>query len=94
MGMESLEIVRDSDVARRGSSALELLQRVAQTIASAEIRFEQQLQKTLDDIKTAEDLGSALAERATQAEGRANEAEKWLRRLHAKLEDQLASRHE
>ena len=94
MGMESLEIVCDSDVARHGSSALELLQRVAQTIASTEIRFEQQLQKTLADIKAAEDLATALAERANQAEGRAKEAEKWLRRLHAKLEEQLASRHE
>jgi len=93
MGMELLEIGRDSDLARRGSSALELVQRFAKIIASAEAHREQQLQKALADISAAEDLSAALAERITQAEGRANEAEKWLRRLHAKLEEQLASRH-
>jgi hypothetical protein len=94
MGMELLEIGRDSDLARRGSSALELVQRLAKTIASTEIHHEQRLEKVMADLTAAEDLGAALAERATQAEGHANEAEKWLRRLHAKLEEQLSSRHE
>jgi hypothetical protein len=93
MGLELLEIGRDGDLARRGNSALELVQRLAKAIASAEAHREQQLQKALADISAAEDLSDALAERATQAEGRANEAEKWLMRLHAKLEEQLASRH-
>ena len=91
MWVGSPEDTRNGDCARRGSPALELVQRLAETIASAEIRLELQLQKVLVDITAAEDLGAALTERAVLAEGRANEAENWLSRLHAKLEEVFRS---
>ena len=56
MGMESLEIARDSDAARRGGSALELVQRLAKTIASTEAHLEQQLQKALADVTAAKKI--------------------------------------
>jgi len=91
MGMEALEIVRDTDLAGRGSSALELVQRLAKTIASREAHVEQQLQKALADVTAAEEIGCALTERASRAEEQANEAEQWLRRLHSRLEEEFAS---
>jgi len=91
MQVQSLELARNTDLATRGSSAIELVQRVAETIASAEARLEQLLQKALAEVSAADDLGTALTERASKAEKRADEAEKWLRRLHAKLEEEFAS---
>ena len=91
METASLEIIRGNHVAGRGSSALELVQRLAKTLASAEIQLEQQLQKALADLTAAEDRGSALTLRASEAEERADEAEQWLSRLHVRLEEEFVS---
>ena len=91
MGMEVLEICHDSELARRGNSALDLVQRLAATIASTQARHEQQLQKALADVTAAENLGAVLSERACRAEERADEAEQWLRRLHSRLQEEFAS---
>jgi len=91
MGLELLEVARVSDLARRGNSALELVQRFVMTAASTEAHLEKQLQKALADVTAANDLITALTERTSQAEERADEAEKWLRRLHARLEEEFGS---
>ena len=81
--------IRSRDPVLGGNTALELVQRLAQTIASAEIYRELQLQKVLADIKMAEEQTAALQERTALAERRGNEAEYWLTRVYAKLEQEL-----
>jgi hypothetical protein len=91
MNVESPKAPSASDLTRRGKAALDLVRQVAETVASRESRFEAGLTKILTQLRSAEERHSALAKRATQAEKRAAEGEKWLRRLHARLEQEFSS---
>jgi hypothetical protein len=77
------------DLTRRGNAALDLVHEVAANVSSRERRLEAGLTKILAQLKRAEENNSALTERAASAEKRAAEGEKWLGRLHAKLEQEL-----
>jgi hypothetical protein len=83
---------RDNDLAHKGQAALDLVHRVADTMSANENRIEALLVQALNQLKSAEDRNSALTARATQAEGRASEAVKWLKRLHDEMEAKLGSR--
>jgi hypothetical protein len=84
-------VVGEIDLARTGQAALDLIDRVADTISATENRLEMRLQQTLEQLKAAEDQNDVLTVRATEAEGRASEAVKWLRRLHDEVEAKLAA---
>jgi hypothetical protein len=47
-------------------------------------------QRAIDELKAAEERIKALEVRALSAESRANEAEKWLVRLHDAIQEKLA----
>lgn len=82
----------NTDLDYKGQAALDLIQQAADTMSAKERQLEYSLQKVLDQIKSAEDRHGVLAERATQAEGRASDAVKWLKRLHDEVAVQLAPR--
>ena len=84
-------VVRDAELSRKGQAALDLVAHVADTISQTENRIETLLVRALEQLKTMEDRNRILEERAAQAELRAREAEKWLMRLHAEMEDRFAS---
>ena len=84
-------VVRDAELSRKGQAALDLVLQVADTISQTENRIETLLARALEQLKTMEDRNQILEERAAQAELRAREAEKWLMRLHAEMEDRFAS---
>ena len=80
------------DLEYKGQAALDLIRQAADAVTATEKRLEVGLLKVLDQLKTAEDRNSILTARATQAEGRASHAVKWLKRLHDEIEVQLAPR--
>jgi len=82
---------REAELSRKGQAALDLVGQVAETINATENRIETLLVRALDQLKQMEERNRALEERAAQAEARAREAEKWLMRLHAEMEDKLVS---
>ena len=82
----------NNDLDYKGQAALDLIQQAADAVTATEKRLEVDLLKVLDQLKTAEDRNSILTARATQAEGRASDAVKWLKRLHDEIEVQLAPR--
>jgi hypothetical protein len=73
-----------------GQSALDLIHQVAIVIRSNEARTEAIVQRAIDELKGAEERIKALEARALNAEARANEAEKWLMRLHDAVQEKLA----
>jgi hypothetical protein len=87
----SYAISLENDLTRKGEAALDLIDRVADTISATENRLEARLLQALDQLKAAEDQNGVLTVRATEAEGRASEAVKWLRRLYDEVEFKLAS---
>jgi hypothetical protein len=87
----SYAISLENDLTRKGAAALDLIDRVADTISATENRLEARLLQALDQLKAAEDQNGVLTVRATEAEGRASEAVKWLRRLYDEVESKLAS---
>jgi hypothetical protein len=84
-------VLRERDLSRKGQAALDLIDQIADTISVTENRLEALLLQALDQLKAAEDQNGVLAVRATEAEGRASEAVKWLRRLHDEVETKFAS---
>jgi hypothetical protein len=72
-----------------GQSALDLIHQVAIVITSNEARAEAIVQRAIDELKAAEERIRALEARALNAESRANEAEKWLLRLHDAIQEKL-----
>jgi hypothetical protein len=84
-------VSRENDLTRKGQAALDLIDQIADTISATEDRLEVRLLQALDQLKTAEDRNGILTVRATEAESRASEAVKWLRRLHDEVEAKLAS---
>ena len=82
----------NNDFQYRGQAALDLIQHAADAVTATEKRLEVNLLKVLDQLKTAEDRNRILTARATQAESRASDAVKWLKRLHDEMEVQLAPR--
>lgn len=83
---------RDADLTRKGGAALELIHQVADTVAQTENQLQSRLMQALDQLQNEEERGDALAARANQAEFRASEAVKWLKRLHDEVEARLVSR--
>jgi hypothetical protein len=84
-------VARDGELTRKGQAALDLVSQVADTISATENRIETLLVRALDQLKQMEDRNRVLEERATAAEARAREAEKWLMRLHVEMEDKFTS---
>ena len=84
---------RDNALARKGQAVLDLIHEVADTMSAKEKRIEAALQQILDQIKGAEDRNRVLTVRVTQAESRASEAVKWLKRLHDEIEAKFAQRN-
>lgn len=84
-------VARDGELTRKGQAALDLVSQVADTINATENRIETLLVRALDQLKQMEDRNRVLEERATAAEARAREAEKWLMRLHVEMEDKFTS---
>jgi hypothetical protein len=84
-------VLRENDLSRKGQAALDLIDQIADTISVTENRLEALLLQALDQLKAAEDQNGVLTVRATEAEGRASEAVKWLRRLHDEVEVKLAA---
>ena len=84
-------VARDGELTRKGQAALDLVSQVADTISATENRIETLLVRALEQLKTMEDRNRVLEERATAAEARAREAEKWLMRLHVEMEDKFTS---
>ena len=83
--------LREGELMRKGQAALDLVSQVAETISATENRIETLLVRALEQLKTMEDRNRVLEERATAAELRAREAEKWLMRLHVEMEDKFTS---
>ena len=77
------------DLTRRGQAAIDLVHQVADTISTAENRSETLLVRAMEQLKTIEDRNRALEARAINAEASACEAEKWLRRVHDKIQHEL-----
>src|ERR1700681_2950109 len=75
-------VSRKNDLTRKGQAALDLIDQIADTISATENCLEGRLLQTLDQLKAAEDRNGVLTVRATEAESRASEAVKWLRRLY------------
>jgi hypothetical protein len=86
------EAVRDRHLTRKGQAALDMVHQVADAVSAMESRLETRLVQVLEKLKLAEDRNRALEARAAQAETRALEAEKWLKRLHNAMEDKITSR--
>ena len=84
-------VSRENDLTRQGQAALDLIDQIADTISATENCLEGRLLQALDQLKAAEDRNGVLTIRATEAESRASEAVKWLRRLHNDVEAKLAS---
>jgi hypothetical protein len=84
-------VSRENDLTRKGQAALDLIDQIADTISATESCLEGRLLQALDQLKTAEDRKGVLTVRATEAEGRASDAVKWLRRLYDEVEAKLAS---
>ena len=89
----SVDPARDNALARKGEAVLDLIHEVADTMSAKEKRIEAALQQILDQIKGAEDRNRVLTVRVTQAESRASEAVKWLKRLHDEIEAKFAQRN-
>ena len=89
--LQGNSVVRDAELSRKGQAALDLVSQVADTISQTENRIETLLVRALEQLKTMEDRNRALEARATQAETRAKDAEKWLMRLHVEMEDKFTS---
>ena len=81
----------DENAKHAGQSALDLIHQVAIVLKSNEARTEAIVQRAIDELKAAEDRIRALEGRALNAETRANEAEKWLLRLHEAIQEKLAA---
>ena len=92
-GTERTSVDRADALARRGQAVLDLIHEVADTMSAKEKRIEAALQQVLDQIKGAEDRNRVLTVRVTQAESRASEAVKWLKRLHDEIEAKFAQRN-
>ena len=86
------EAVCARDLTRKGQAALDMVHQVGDTISAMESRLETRLIQILEKLNISEDHNHALKARAAQAETRALEAEKWLRRLHNEIEDKITSR--
>jgi hypothetical protein len=84
----------NNDLDYKGQAALDLIQQAVDAVTATEKRLEVNLLKVLDQLKTAEDRNGILTARTIQAEGRASDAVKWLKRLHDEMEVRLAPRIE
>jgi hypothetical protein len=73
-----------------GQRALDLIHQVAIAIESNDARTEAAVQRAIDELNVAEERIRTLETRALSAESRANEAEKWLVRLHGAIQEKLA----
>ena len=82
----------NNDLQCTGQAALDLIRQAADAVTDTEKRLEVNLLRVLDQLKTAEESNGILTARATQAESRASDAVKWLKRLHDEMEVQLAPR--
>ena len=82
---EPVECDNDNAAVDMGSASLNLLNRAAEAIAFTEARLQSELQTVLDQLNRAEERNRSLTHRVNAADARAEEAEQWLRRIHAKL---------
>ena len=73
-----------------GQSALDLIHQVAIVMTSNEARAEAIVQRAIDELKAAEERIKRLEAHVLSAEARANEAEKWLVRLHDAIQEKIA----
>ena len=64
---------------------------VAETVAATEVRAEALLVRAIEQLREAEERNRALEARVLEAETRAKEAERWLRYVHAEIEEKFAS---
>jgi hypothetical protein len=86
------EAVCARDLTRKGQATLDMVHQVGDAISAMESRLETRLVQVLEKLNIAEDRNRAVEARAAQAETRALEAEKWLRRLHSEIEDKITTR--
>ena len=82
----------NNDLDHKGQAALDLIQQAVDAVTATEKRLEVNLLRVLDQLTTAEDRHGILTARATQAEGRASEAVKWLKCVHDEMEVKLVQR--
>ena len=80
-----VELVFSDDLAKRGGATLDLVRQLAASVTARESELEAKLNDVLTQLGGAEVRHADLSERASVAEKRSNEAEYWLRQLHAKL---------
>ncbi len=74
-----------------GRAAVDLVSQVAETVAATEVRAEALLVRAIEQLREAEERNRALEARVLEAETRAKEAERWLRYVHAEIEEKFAS---
>jgi hypothetical protein len=74
-----------------GRAAIDLVSQVAETVAATEVRAEALLVRAIEQLREAEERNRALEARVLEAETRAKEAERWLRYVHAEIEEKFAS---
>jgi hypothetical protein len=74
-----------------GRAAIDLVSQVAQTVAATEVRAEALLVRAIEQLREAEDRNRLLEARVLEAETRAKEAERWLRYVHAEIEEKFAA---
>jgi hypothetical protein len=74
-----------------GRAALDLVTQVAETVAATEVRAEALLVRAIEQLKEAEERNRVLEARVLEAETRAKEAERWLRYVHAEIEEKFAA---
>jgi hypothetical protein len=66
-----------------------LVHQVADTISETENRSTTLLLRAIAQLKAMEDRNRALEARAIKAEASARDAERWLSRIHAKIQNEL-----
>jgi hypothetical protein len=74
-----------------GRAAIDLVTQVAETVAATEVRAEALLVRAIEQLREAEERNRALEARVLEAETRAKEAERWLRYVHAEIEEKFAA---
>ncbi|MCZ7657279.1 MAG: hypothetical protein M5U07_05210 [Xanthobacteraceae bacterium] len=74
-----------------GQATVDLLSQVAETVAATEVRAEALLVRAIEQLREAEERNRLLEARVLEAETRAKEAERWLRYVHAEIEEKFAA---
>jgi hypothetical protein len=83
----------DSDPQQTGQATLELLQRAVDKIQTREAKAHEMVRRAFEELKTVRAEACEWEARAMQAEKRAEDAERWLMRLHETIQDSLHPWH-